>query len=247
MSQNRSAAVMEQRAPSVVVMDTPLEALFRKLNYFPTPPWAARAIAHRLKQMDPAARTVCDPACGEGHFAEPLREVFGAEHSYASDIYNYGYGMVADFLAGPPLGQDDPVIDWYVTNPPFELAQQFVEQALRLARRGVIVLCRVAFLESIDRYPLLYGAPHPLTCLMPFAERVPMQLGSWDPDLHSATAYAAFMFHKHAAPMPPIGFAPGTRAKFSRLTDAARFVVPAPIPLFANMAPTPLFREQCHV
>jgi hypothetical protein len=35
-----------------------------------------------------------------------------------------------------------------------------------------------------------------MAVMAPFAERVPMQLGSWDPDLSSATAYAWFVWMK---------------------------------------------------
>lgn len=80
--------------------------------------------------------------------------------------------------------------DWVITNPPFAKAEAFVQQGLKVARRGVAVLCRLAFTESVGRYPLMQRKA--LTA--PFAERVPMQLGSWDPDLSSATAYAWFVW-----------------------------------------------------
>ena len=238
---NTSSAVREQRAPSRVCSDSAREALFRKLNYFPTPPWAARAIAHRLKELDPEARTIWEPACGEGHFAAPLREVFGAEHVYASDIYDYGYGDTLDFLA-PSLCHAADITHYLVTNPPFDRGFDFVTRGLELVTRGVIVLARIAFLESEGREKMLWESQPGLTCLMPFVERVPMQLGSWDPDLSSASCYAAFAFIKGCAPMAPWAFPSGTERRFTRFDDAARFAKPAPVPLFEKMAPPALFQ-----
>jgi hypothetical protein len=231
---------MEQRAPAVVETDDPVKRLFRQLNYFPTPPWAARAIAHRVKELDPGALVTCDPCCGEGHFAEPMKEVFGETNVLAGDIYDFGYGELADFLCLPPYLARRSV-DWIVTNPPFGLAHEFVEQWLRIAQRGVVVLCRMAFLETDGREALLYEGSAPLTCIMPFVERVPMQLGEWNPNGSTATCYGAFAFHKGRKAQPHLPFKAGTRARFWRDDDPARFAKPAPIPMFEKMARSPLF------
>ena len=50
-----------------------------ELDYFPTPPWAARAGGELIKQIDPAAGSCWEPACGEGHMA------FGLPHGRAPD------------------------------------------------------------------------------------------------------------------------------------------------------------------
>lgn len=235
-----SRAVVERRATKTLA-ETAEEKLWRELDYFPTPPWAARAIAHRIKQLDPGASKLWEPACGEGHFAEPCKELFDV---FASDIYAYGYGDVLDFLRAPPPPEDLRP-DWIASNPPFIKAAEFIEHALRIARTGVVMLLRLSFCETVDRYPLLWSDnAGRLTTLMPFAERVPMQLGSWDPELSSATAYAAFCFHKGREATKPMGFPPGTRATYSRFDDAARFAKAAPIPLFEKMASAPLFTVQ---
>jgi hypothetical protein len=69
------------------------------LDYSPTPPWATRALIERvfpiLGVRDLAS--VWEPACGEGHMAEVLREFF-AEVT-ATDVFDYGYGDAEhDFL-----------------------------------------------------------------------------------------------------------------------------------------------------
>ena len=53
--------------------------------------------------------------------ARPLREYFGTVK--ASDIFAYGHGAVADFLATPLEASS---VDWIITNPPFRLAEDFI-------------------------------------------------------------------------------------------------------------------------
>lgn len=249
MTRRSSRAVMERRSPAKVEEDTPLKRLWRNLDYFPTPPWAARAVAHRLRQYDPGATTIWDPMCGEGHFAEPLREVFGRDNVFSSDIYDFGYGAVHDFFEfegeARRSASSAPPPDWIVTNPAFSKVFDFITYALTLARRGVIVApCRLALLEGGERCPMLYEGANPLTTMMPFVERVPMQLGSWDPRLSSATAYAAFVFHKGRAPSPINPFKTGTKALYWHADDPARFAHSAPVPLFEKVAAAGMFATE---
>ena len=77
-----AGAVMAGRAPAAVEGDEALTALHRQLDYFPTPPWAARAGAELIRFVDPEARTIWEPACGDGHMAAVLRP---ADTAYVSD------------------------------------------------------------------------------------------------------------------------------------------------------------------
>lgn len=187
-----AGSVMASHAGQVVQGDDAETALFRELNFFPTPPWAARAGGELVAMLDPAARTVREPACGRMHMAGPLAERFEVT---ASDVHDYGDNDVADFLAPPGRIDLDRIHlhvqpDWVITNPPFARAEAFAERGLKVARRGVALLCRLAFVESVGRHPLMIRK----ALSAPFSERVPMQLGGWDPDLSSATAYAWFFW-----------------------------------------------------
>jgi len=75
------------------------------LDYFPTPPWAARALFHHVLPVigiDTIA-SVWKSACGEGHMAAVISE-FARAPVVASDIYAYGYGTAPhDFLHDDPL------------------------------------------------------------------------------------------------------------------------------------------------
>jgi hypothetical protein len=211
-------SVMAQRAPT-----DPDD-----LDYFPTPPWAARAGGELIKMLDPAARTCWEPACGEGHMAHGLADYF--ENVACSDIHNYGRGWVQDFLEEPARFADGAGYDWIVTNPPFIDGEKFVRVAWDRAGRGVAMLLRLVFLEGGARWKLFYGdepgSPH-LTVCAPFAERVPMVKGRWDPAASSATAYAWFFWCKpccwdgpRALWAPQLqGIAPGAKKRLTRPSD----------------------------
>jgi hypothetical protein len=126
--QNTSHAVMSQRSEDRDSLDD-----------FPTPPWATRAfVRHILGEKKVAGDVVWEPACGRGHMAQVLGESFREVRS--SDVYPYGYGAVHDFVGGmAPVGS----VDWIITNPPFRLAEQFLERALPMARKGVALLTRM--------------------------------------------------------------------------------------------------------
>lgn len=178
---NRSTAVMARR-------HEPADAL----DDFPTPPWATRALVEHLNRWGDVSRESCwEPACNRGHMARPLAEAFG--RVYASDVHDYGWAgqeAVRDFL-GPdavPPHIEAQGVDWIVTNPPFRLAEAFALRAFALARVGVALFVRLAFVESVGRLECLFG-PHRPEWVLPFSERVVLHKGCLAPDGASATAY----------------------------------------------------------
>jgi hypothetical protein len=231
---NRSAAVGAKRAPDLVEADSAEQKIWRGLDYFPTPPWAARAGAEIVKHLDPCATAIWEPACGEGHMALPLEEYF--HDVRMSDIHDHGIGArVADFRDDDVTLTGDFLCDWVITNPPFKHAEEFVRRGMLCARRGVAVLCRLQFLEGGARYRLLHKSLHPLSHCAVFAERVSMTLGCWDPSAGLPTAYAWFIFDKHYAHQVRcaeiIGIPPGTRARLTKPTDIANFARRSHAPL----------------
>lgn len=201
-------------------------------DFYPTPPWAARAGAELVLQLDPRARTVWEPACGAGHMAHGLRDYFPTVHM--SDIGRYDGNQVIDFLG---LAAERPAVDWIITNPPFNQAEAFIRLAWERARRGVAMLMRAAGLETQGRHRLLTD-DCPLTVFAPFSERVPMHKGRWEPDGTTAAFYAWFIWLKPAlrperfmarSPGGPRAavwlIAPGAEARLTRENDARLFGV----------------------
>jgi len=175
MAQNRSHAVMAQRTEAKDSRDD-----------FPTPPWATRALfEHVVADFGPfRLQSALEPACGEGHMAKVVAEYFGEVR--ATDAYAYGYGCVRDYLEVP---YEANAVDWVITNPPFRLAEEFVQRSLIVARRGVAILARTVFLESVGRYRDLFEKSPPVRVAQ-FTERVPMVKGRLDRKASTATGYA---------------------------------------------------------
>ncbi|WP_420137874.1 hypothetical protein [Sphingomonas sp.] len=177
------------------------------LDDFPTPPWATRAICEFLTGLgfDLALMDCREPCANRGHMVAPLSEAFG--HVMASDIFDYGVGFrVRDYLFGPDAHFDRT--DWTFLNPPFRLAQEFIERAIRLSRVGVAVIARSAFAEGQERAADLF-IPNPPSYELTFSERVCMlkgrliRVGAVDPFAEkpgtkaaTATAYSAFIWLK---------------------------------------------------
>lgn len=187
MTQNRSTAVMQRRSEP-----------HDSLDDFPTPPWATRALCEWLQKPNDFiadrhpdnpnhARstyhlTVREPAANRGHMVRPLGEYFGTV--IASDIFDYGAGFpVQDYLFGPITS-----VDWTITNPPFRLAEQFIQRAIGTSDAGVAMIVRSAFLEGVGRHERLFRATPPSDTLQ-FSERVVMHKGKLSAKGSTATAY----------------------------------------------------------
>jgi hypothetical protein len=200
MSANRSSAVMQQRratAPGA-------------LDYFPTPPFATRALCEFLeREIGPLTHlSAWEPACGELHMVRPLSEFFMDVR--ASDVHRYcdGHELI-DFAV---TGATEPDVDLVISNPPFKLAEEFIATALKVARLGVAMLVRSAFLEGQERHETLF-ARNPPSFVLQFVERVAMlegrlvRKGDVDPyaekegtKVSSATAYAWVVWIKGREP-----------------------------------------------
>lgn len=190
------------------------------LDYFPTPPFATRALCEVIlpRYCTTRSSTAWEPACGEGHMAEVLSEYF--REVVATDIHDYGYGDVGDFLNA----NTHCCPDWIVTNPPFnDKAEAFVFRAIEAARVGVSMFLRLQWLETIGRYERIFK-PHPPALIAQFAERVPLCKGRWDPDGSTATAYLWIVWTRsHTGPTEFAWIPPGQRESLTRPDDRERF------------------------
>jgi len=174
------------------------------LDLYPTPPWATRALVEEVLVPEglvsgghAGTSSAYDPCCGQGHMAIPLAEYFASVR--ASDVHDWGYGERRDLdftmASAEVIGRPD----WVIANPPFALADRFVDRALTIARDGVSMLLRLQWLEGGERYQTIFSGTRKPALVCPFAERVPMIEGCWDPEASSATAYAWFVWDCRAS------------------------------------------------
>lgn len=209
MSQNRSTAVMQRRVEP-----------HDSLDDFPTPPWATRALCEFLlaEGFVLGEMTCREPAANRGHMVAPLAEYFGSVE--ASDVHDYGVGIVmSDFLFPGELA----TVDFTVTNPPFRLAEQFIERALATSSAGVAMIVRAAFLEGVGRFDRLFSRHQPAHVLQ-FTERVVMHKGKLSAKGSTATAYCWIIWSpngpgKMANPSARISWIAPCRKRLERASD----------------------------
>jgi len=213
------------------------------LDYFPTPPWATRALMELVLPDVPVRNPArpdalgnpfrfWEPACGEGHMAGVLCEY--SDDVVATDIAGYGSAEGSppgwsgrhDFLDAAYLGPQPPA-DWIITNPPFgELSLAFALKALELAQVGVALFVRQQWLEGVTRYGELFSK-HPPALVAQFAERVNLKKGEWDPDGDTLTAYCWVVWVKGGRMLNGdtrlMWIPPGQRDALTRPDDIERF------------------------
>jgi hypothetical protein len=176
----------------------PLSA--RGHDFYETP----AAAIYALLKAEKLPQNLWEPACGPGAIVRVLREA--GHNVLGTDLVDYGspdqdHGGW-DFLLErelPKLANGD-AIEAIVTNPPFKLAGEFVEHALKLCPR-VIMLLRLTFYESKRRNSILDGGQ--LARVHVFTNRLPMMhRANWDgPKVSNPTAFAWFVWDRdHGGP-----------------------------------------------
>jgi hypothetical protein len=126
-------------------------------------------------QVESLPHRIWEPAAGRGAIVNVLR---AAGHEVlASDLIDYGdptHFARRDFLLEWKLPHTCEMI---LTNPPFKLADEFVEHALDLCPR-VIMLLRFLFYEGTSRTRTL--EQRGLARVHLFRERLALHRDSWD-------------------------------------------------------------------
>ena len=121
-------------------------------DYYATDPKAVEMLCD-LEDFSP---TVLEPACGEGHIAKVLQA--RGYKVIACDLVDRGFGEGGiDFLKVRKTGVDADI----VTNPPYKLAQEFVEKAMEVVSSGhkVAMFLKLTFLETARRRELFKKYP----------------------------------------------------------------------------------------
>jgi hypothetical protein len=140
----------------------------RGSDLYETPAEATLALM-RVEQLP---HRIWEPAGGRGAIVKVLRA--GGHDVVASDIKDYGVPITApgywgrDFLLEHAVPASTEAI---ITNPPYRSAADFVRHALALCPR-VVMLLRLAFLESTSRSDILEGGQ--LARVYVFRNRLPM-------------------------------------------------------------------------
>jgi hypothetical protein len=173
-------------------------------DYYATPTRCTEAL---LAADPPPWGDVWEPACGDGAIAKVLKAA-GGYVPVATDLHDRGYGTKhVDFLEERRLWA--PSI---VTNPPFNLADEFALHALGLGAGYVALFQRLSWLEGAKRHARLWSK-HPPSRVWVFSSRQTLWRGD-DPDpkgTGGAIAFAWFVW-RH-------GWAGGTQLGWLQTPD----------------------------
>lgn len=114
-----------------------------KDDFYPTPDYVTEAL---LKNQI-FSGTIWECACGMGHMSEVLKKA--GYHVVSTDLVMRGYydqsPRAVDFLL------EQTKMENIVTNPPFNLAFEFMEHGIRLAERCLALLVPVRYLTGKRR------------------------------------------------------------------------------------------------
>lgn len=124
---------------------------------YQTPKWAVRQCLEHivLKYCITTPRTILEPSAGRGNVVDGARLFYPEAKIFAIDKYVSGEWENADFSTTMDfLDADDGNVkrefDLVIGNPPYSLAQEFIELSCSMGH-VVIFLLRIAFMASGKR------------------------------------------------------------------------------------------------
>ena len=180
------------------------------LDYYATPPEEVTNILKVMNLEITAQDRVLDPCCGGGHMMKGIKDYFPRVTLAGTDIkdrrtdlvtdledrYNIvaHYGKDYDFLS-----EDYPVeeCEYIIMNPPYSVITPFVNHALDIANRGVLMLGRLQFLEGEKRYNEVLK-DNPPTTVYVYVDRIACyKNGVFSIKPNSIQAYAWFYWDKY--------------------------------------------------
>ena len=118
-------------------------------DFYETPKSTIQALLDR----ESFTGKIWEPACGNGAICKVLAEN-GYTDILATDLYDYGYGSSGhDFL------ESHFVYPNIITNPPFNIAEDFMRKSLLAATDKVALFAKLSILEGVKRKELFTRAP----------------------------------------------------------------------------------------
>lgn len=177
-----------------------------KLDYYATPTAEVKNILDELG-IDFSNQTILEPCVGGGHMADGI-DCYRYQNKIrakciGTDIHDRGYqnsdedwelhcGPEYDFFSDD-YPYDDA--DWIIMNPPYSVIEPFTIRALDIAKKGVIMLGRLQFLEGEGRFENILKF-NPPTDVYVYVDRIQCWKDGLKPEGSSAQAYAWFVWDR---------------------------------------------------
>jgi len=165
-------------------------------DFYATPTVATEA----LFRVETFEGNVYEPACGNGMMSEIIKKY---NHCYSSDLVDRGYGQTnTDFLIA-----NWTTVDNVITNPPFNLFQEFAEKSIEISKNKIALFGKLQALEGKKRATFMQNSP--LKTVYVFKKRInPLRNGSPvdenEKPWASTMAFAWFVWEKGYTGEPTI-------------------------------------------
>lgn len=125
-------------------------------DFYATNPKAVRMLMSKYKFND---GTFLEPCVGNGNIAEVIKEEYPNSKLVAIDIVNRGYKntIINNFITYDFKEKFDNII----TNPPYSLAQEFIEKGLKILNNDgkMAMFLKIQFLEGVKRIDMFKKYP----------------------------------------------------------------------------------------
>ena len=143
-------------------------------DYYATPFKATEDVLNALLKSGETLGndTILEPSAGEGHIVKVLKDFYPYNEITANDIAYRDSRLGIDINGGIDFLNYEPhrKFDTIITNPPFALAQEFIEKALELSNHYVIMFAKIQLLEGDKRRKMFDNSP--LKYVYVFSKRV---------------------------------------------------------------------------
>ena len=125
-------------------------------DYYATPTTSTEALLEEVQFKG----SFLEPCIGGGHIAEVIKRYYPDEVLYGMDLVDRGYPrtIVADFLE---YDFKDRKFDNIITNPPYSLAQEFLEKGMIVLNENgkIAMFLKIQFLEGAKRKEMFSKYP----------------------------------------------------------------------------------------
>lgn len=172
-------------------------------DYYSTPTEEVLNILNTMK-LDLSNVSILEPCVGGGHMMEGILQYIDTNkitpsEIIASDIQDRGYknDKINKFIYGidflsPEYNQE---ADYIIMNPPYATIEPFTMKSLGLAKKGLLLLGRLQFLEGEKRFENIFKE-NPPTDVYVYVDRIACYInGDTSKKMASAQAYAWFYWN----------------------------------------------------
>ena len=125
-------------------------------DYYATPTSSTEALLEKVEFKG----DFLEPCVGGGHIAEVIKKYYPKNKVYGLDLVDRGYPntIVADFFE---YDFNNQKFDSIVTNPPYSLAQEFLEKSMTILNENgkIAMFLKIQFLEGVKREKMFKKFP----------------------------------------------------------------------------------------